>query len=142
MGDNEILADVLRRSDTRTSTAASKRFLSNGFKNLLLMTTILFINLSQKLAIFASKCVNGRAGQFTRLFNNSQDYSITYEINYTILRRLSQIKNEKKCVFSEFRKFSAYFYATSPYFVNQDVIRFLYYRIFWTSERFCVILNP
>lgn len=59
MGDNEISADVSHRPDTRTSTVASKRFLFikgskiKGSKNLLLTTTILFINLSQKLAIFA-----------------------------------------------------------------------------------------
>ena len=70
MGDNEISADVPHRADTRTSTVTSKRFLSKGSKNLLLMITLLFINLSQKLAIFAIEmCPWSR--------------STTYEINYT-----------------------------------------------------------
>ena len=53
MGDNKVSTDVPHRADTQTSTVALKRFFSKGSKNLLLITTILFINLSQKLAIFA-----------------------------------------------------------------------------------------
>ena len=53
MLDNEVSADAPHRSDARTSTVAFKRFLSKGSKNLPLMITILFINLSQKLATFA-----------------------------------------------------------------------------------------
>ncbi len=70
MGGNGISADVPHRVGTRTSTVASKRFLSKVSKNLPLMTTILLMNLSQRLATFVIEMYKWSC-------------STLYEINYT-----------------------------------------------------------